>query len=91
MKKDRNCGCNYPNYQNFPMQNMMPGIPTMPDMMPYNMNMGMNYGQTNYNSNNIEQQIALLNSQLGSLERRVNNLENIIGNNKYNNSNYQML
>lgn len=101
--KERDCGCNYPVYANYPMQNMMPGIPNMPNMAPnmmpnmaqsYPMNMvgSPTYLQGNVSSNSMEQQIASLNSQINSLERRISNLENLVGNNnKYNTSNYQML
>ena len=96
MKKDRNCGANYPVYPTYPM-NMMPGIPQLGGMMGGYPQMDMtgtyNY-TTNYNQNSssIEQQLASLNNQINSLERRVSNLENLIGNNnKYNTSNYQML
>lgn len=86
MKKDRNCGNNYPIYPAYPIQNMMPGIPMMPNVSP-------NYYAGNFNNSNIsEQQLNSLSNQINSLERRISNLENLIGNNnKYNTSNYQML
>lgn len=45
-------------------------------------------------NNSIEGQLSNLTSQLRSLERRVSNLESLIGNNSstgYNTSNYQMM
>lgn len=94
MKKDRNCGSNYPIYPTYPM-NMMPGIPQMGGMMYPTFDAPNTYNYTaNYNSgSSLEQQVSNLNSQINSLERRVSNLESLVGsnNNKYNTSNYQML
>jgi len=78
MKKDRNCNM-YPTY---PMpymgvNQMMPYIP-----MPYMDNMNTNPGNSDYNN---------LSNQISSLERRISNLEAIVGNNNYNNSTYQMM
>lgn len=100
--KERDCGCNYPIYPNYGMQNMMPGVPSMPNIgsnimpnsiqgFPMNMYSSPNYMQGNISSNSMEQQISALSNQISSLERRINNLENLVGNNKYNTSNYQML
>ena len=85
MKKDRNCGNGFPVYPNY-IPNMMPGVPNM-GMMPYGMD--MNYSQ----GGDYSQMFSKLNSQISSLERRVSNLENLVGSNSntYNNSNYQML
>jgi len=69
--KDRDCGCGYPAYPTYPVPNMMPGIPTMPNIVPnYSMDMMNvpNYFQGNTtSSNNLEQQIASLSSQVSSL------------------------
>ena len=100
MKKDRNCGGNYPIYPAYQMPNMMPGIPMnipngIPNMNDYSMNSMVPYNNQSFNQNpnNIyDQQLSNLSSQINSLERRVSNLESLVGNgNKYNTSNYQML
>ena len=97
MKKERDCGCGgnypvYPAYQpNFPgmMPQAMMGMPInqMQPIMP-----NQSYGIPTGNSTNIEQQLANMNSQINSLERRISNLESLVGNpTKYNNSNYQVM
>lgn len=98
MKKDRDCGCggNYPVYPAYQ--------PNFPNMMPQGMMMGMPINQMQPmmpnqsfniptgNSSSIEQQLANMNSQINSLERRISNLESLVGNpTKYNNSNYQVM
>lgn len=98
MKKERDCGGNYPIYPTY-MPNMMPGMPmgVLPSSMngaSYPINMPNYPMSNNYQggNNSFEQQLANLNNQINSLERRVSNLENVLGNtNKYNTSNYQML
>lgn len=91
MRKDRDCGCGNPIYPNYQMPNMMPGVPMINNgfnMMP---NYQPNILDSSYYNQGGNDQISALNSQIASLERRVSNLENLVGNNKYNNSNYQML
>lgn len=93
MKKDRNCGCegNYPVYPTYPgmIPQCMMGMP-MNQMQPMMTN--QNYGIPTGNSSSIEQQLANMNSQINSLERRISNLESLVGNpTKYNNSNYQVM
>lgn len=85
MKKDRNCGMSMPMYP-YPMPNMMPGVPQMGGM-PYMDNNYNNY--SNYSNNDL----SSLKSQISSLERRVSNLESLVGGNNttYNTTNYQML
>ena len=89
MKKDRNCGMNmpYPTY----IPNMMPGIPSMNMMYDPNMNYS-NFNGVSYNGS-TDQQLANLSNQVDSLERRIVNLESLVGNNSstYNTTNYQML
>ena len=96
MKKDRNCGCdgNYPIYPAYqPNFGMMPqGMMGMPMNQMQPMMNNQNYGIPTGNSSSIEQQLANMNSQINSLERRISNLESLVGNpTKYNNSNYQVM
>lgn len=101
MKKDRNCGGHmYPTYQ---MNGMMPVQGGMP--MPYPMPgpMGtypmMNQNMTSVNPltqqqlNTNDSMINQLQTQVDSLERRVNRLEQMMqSDNKFSNtSNYQMM
>lgn len=97
MKKDRNCGCdgNYPIYPTYQPNfgGMMPqGMMGMPMNQMQPMIPNQTYGIQSGNSNSIEQQLANMNSQINSLERRITNLESLVGNpTKYNNSNYQVM
>ncbi len=100
MKKDRNCGGNYPVYSNMPMQmGPMQGMP-MPTYggmpMPMPMVGPMQGMQTEISSNysNVESQINNLNNQINALEQRVSSLESLVNkgfSNNYNTSNYQMM
>lgn len=98
MKKDRDCGVNYPVYP------MMQGIPMMQGMPMMNMgfpNTGMNSTiptgsiMTNVNTNNYDEEIRRLEQRVNMLDRRVTALEtsgNSSSNyNTYNSSGYQML
>ena len=88
MKKDRNCGCegNYPVYPAYP--GMMPqGMMSMPMNQMQPMMPTQSFDIPTGNSSSIEQQLANMNSQINSLERRISNLESLVGNpTKYNNS-----
>ncbi len=80
MKKDRDCGMQYMGAM--PMMPMMP----IPNQMPnYQMS---NYQMPNYQMNNQSNDII---NQLNNLEKRISVLENMMNNNNYNNSNYQMM
>ena len=84
MKKDRDCGMQYMGAM--PMMPMMPIPNQMPCQMNYQMPNQMNYQMRNYQTNNNE-----LINQITNLEKRVSALENMMNNNPYNNSNYQMM
>ena len=84
MKKDRDCGMQYMGAM--PMMPMMPIPNQMPCQMNYQMPNQMNYQMPNYQTNNNE-----LINQITNLEKRVSSLENMMNNNPYNNSNYQMM
>lgn len=100
MKKDRNCGGNYPVYPmpygNAQMAMPMPTYGGMP--MPLAGPMPMQYGNmggSSSNTSNLENQITNLNNQINSLEQRVNSLETLVNkglySSNYNTSNYQMM
>ena len=84
MKKDRDCGMQYMG--TMPMMPMMPIPNQMPCQMNYQMPNQMNYQMPNYQTNNNE-----LINQITNLEKRVSASENMMNNNPYNNSNYQMM
>lgn len=102
MKKDRNCGGNmYPTYQMNGMMPMQGGIP-MPYPMPGPMGNFPMMGANNMTSvnpltqqqiNTSDSMISQLQSQVDSLERRVNRLESMMqSDTKFSNtSNYQMM
>lgn len=75
MKKDRDCGMQY-----------MGAMPMMP-MMPIPNQMS-NYQMPNYQMPNQNNDII---NQLNNLEKRISVLENMMNNNNYNNTNYQMM
>ena len=75
MKKDRDCGMQYMGAM--PMMPMMP----IPNQMP-------NYQMPNYQMPNQNNDIV---NQLNNLEKRISVLENMMNNNNYNNTNYQMM
>ncbi len=90
MKKDRNCMSTYPVYPVTQMPQMMPiGMVQMPSGSPSGMSNQMNYNQ-GYQMGSADQQLKDMSMQLNILERRVSNLENLVGGN-YNNSNFQMM
>lgn len=77
MKKDRDCGMQY--------MGAMPMMP-IPNQMPnYQM---PNYQMSNYQMPNQNNDIV---NQLNNLEKRISVLENMMNNNNYNNTNYQMM
>ena len=80
MKKDRDCGMQYMGAM--PMMPMMP-IPNQ--MSNYQM---PNYQMSNYQMPNQNNDIV---NQLNNLEKRISVLENMMNNNNYNNTNYQMM
>lgn len=80
MKKDRDCGMQYMGAM--PMMPMMP-IPNQ--MSNYQM---PNYQMSNYQMPNQNNDII---NQLNNLEKRISVLENMMNNNNYNNTNYQMM
>ena len=102
MKKDRNCGGNmYPTYQMngmMPMQGGMPKPYPMPGPMGNFPMMGAN-NMTSVNPltqqqiNTSDSMISQLQTQVDSLERRVNRLESMMqSDTKFSNtSNYQMM
>ena len=102
MKKDRNCGGNmYPTYQMNGMMPMQGGMP-MPYPMPGPMGNFPMIGANNMTSvnpltqqqiNTSDSMISQLQSQVDSLERRVNRLESMMqSDTKFSNtSNYQMM
>ncbi len=85
MKKDRNCGMNYPVYPNYGP--MMPN--NMPNMMGGNMSPNMPVIPV---GENIEQQINNINNRISNIERKISNLENAaLNNSNYNSTGYQMM
>ncbi len=100
MKKDRNCGCQYPVYPAVSPVYPAPMYPTpmLPggmNQMPGGMNQMPNMPQTpnmnQGNQMNIESQLNSMMTQINNLERRVSALETTVGPTNYNNSNYQMM
>lgn len=98
MKKDRNCGENYPVYpMPYGTMGAMP-MPTYGGMsMPLAGPMPMQYGNmsSGSTSSTMENQITNLSNQINSLEQRVNSLETLVNkglySSNYNTSNYQMM
>lgn len=89
MKKDRNCGGNYPIYGAMPYGNIPYGGMPMP--LPINNAMPV---MTNYSG--TESQINNLSNEINALEQRVSSLESLVNKNMYsqgtyNTSNYQMM
>lgn len=84
MKENRNCGYSYPPA-------FMPGpLPITGVNMPMPMPIG---GPTTYSGVNYDNSLA---SQISSLEKRISNIENMLGNSSYsstsyNTTNYQMM
>jgi len=88
VNEERNCGTAYPVYYGGAMP--MPGpMPIGGVNMPMPIGTPNTYTNVNYDTNS-------LNSQIASLEQRVSNLENMLGNSSYsstsyNATNYQMM
>ena len=105
MKKDRNCGGNFPVYPAMPYGGMQMGGMPMNYGMPMPTYGGMPMPLVGTNSNmqsnvsnaysNVESQITNLTNQVNSLEQRVSSLESLVNKNiyssNYNTSNYQMM
>lgn len=98
-KEERNCGSSYPVYPNvYSGGGMMPGpLPISGVNMPMPMPIGtptpytnVSFDSVSYGNNNS------LSNQIASLEQRITNLENMLGNSSYsstsyNTTNYQMM